>query len=373
MPFQSKPEWLVPQLPETATALPAPFYTDPDAFAAERQCVFASSWQLVAHASELSGTGDHVVTEVAGLPLIIVHGEDGELRAFHNVCRHRAGPLATCNGKGARALRCHYHAWTYTLEGQLRSAPEMGEAKDFNVSQIALPQAQVGIWHGLVFVAVGSAPPFAELLAGIDSRLGTTHIDDYQFHNRVSYEIEANWKTYVDNFLEGYHLPHIHPALNRLLDYRSYTTETSAWHSLQSSPMENSENFYGSGEALYYFIYPNTMLNILPDRLQTNRVTSLSANRCRVDFDFYYPPSADTEELKRRSQDQAFSDEIQIEDIQICESVQKGLASGSYEAGRLNPKRESGVHHFHELLRTAWREREGWELEPSERIRLEIP
>jgi choline monooxygenase len=142
-----------------------------------------------------------------------------------------------------------------------------------------------------------------------------------------------------------------------LLDYRSYTTEIAAWHSLQSSPMETAGNFYGSGEALYYFIYPNTMLNILPDRLQTNRVVALSADRCRVDFDFYYPESSDKTELDRRVRDLEFSDEIQIEDIQICEAVQTGLASGSYEAGRLNPKRESGVHHFHELLRNAWRER----------------
>lgn len=357
MPFHPKPDWLSPQLLETARALPAPFYTDPGAFTAEQQCVFRNSWQLVAHAAELSGAGDHVVSTVAGLPLILVRADDGVLRAFHNVCRHRAGPLATCNGKGARALRCQYHAWTYSLEGQLRSAPEMNDAQDFEISAIHLPQVQVETWHGLVFVALGQVPRFEELLAGIDARLGTTPIDSYRFDKRVSYEIEANWKTYIDNFLEGYHLPHIHPALNRLLDYRSYTTETAAWHSLQSSPMENAENFYGSGEALYYYIYPNTMLNILPDRLQTNRVVALSADRCRVDFDFYYPQSSDDTEQERRARDLEFSDVVQVEDIRICEAVQAGLSSGSYEAGRLNPKRESGVYHFHELLRQAWKHR----------------
>ncbi|MEZ5461724.1 aromatic ring-hydroxylating dioxygenase subunit alpha [Dokdonella sp.] len=359
MSFLPEAEWLAPKVLETATALPAPFYTDSDAFQVEQQCVFARSWQLAAHVSDLAAKGDHVVTDIAGLPLILVRGEDGQLRAFHNVCRHRAGPLATCNGKGARALRCQYHGWTYTLEGQLRSAPEMAEAQAFETDVIRLPQVRVACWHGLVFVAIGETPSLEELLAGIDARLGKTAIEGYRFDRRVSYAIEANWKTYVDNFLEGYHLPHIHPGLSRLLDYRSYTTEIAAWYSLQSSPMDTAENFYGSGEALYYFIYPNTMLNILPDRLQTNRVVALSANRCRVDFDFYYPETSDKTELQRRQRDLEFSDEIQIEDIQICEAVQKGLASGSYEAGRLNPKRESGVHHFHELLRKAWRERSG--------------
>jgi choline monooxygenase len=189
----------------------------------------------------------------------------------------------------------------------------------------------------------------------MDERLGTIDFSAYAHHQRISYSIAANWKTYVDNFLEGYHLPHIHPGLNKLLDYRSYQTETATWHSLQSSPLDRTTNFYGSGEALYYFIFPNTMLNILPGRLQTNRVVPISADHCRVDFDFYYPPCEDSDELERRARDLAFSDEVQVEDIAICERVQRGLASGSYEAGRVSPKRERGVHHFHELIRRVWR------------------
>src|SRR3569623_240130 len=108
-----------------------------------------------------------------------------------------------------------------------------------------------------------------------------------------------------------------------------------------------------AGEALYYFLWPNTMLYILPGRLQTNRVIPLAPQRCRVEFDYYYPASEDAAELARREQDHVFSDEVQAEDIAICEQVQRGLASGAYVAGRRNPKRESGVHHFQELLREA--------------------
>ncbi len=210
-----------------------------------------------------------------------------------------------------------------------------------------------------MFAAAGAVPPFAELVAGIDARLGPErNMAGYVFHHRVAYEIACNWKVYVDNYLEGYHVPQIHPGLNRLLDYRNYVTETAAWHSLQFSPLESAPDLYGNGEALYYFLYPNTMLNILPGRLQTNRVLPLGVDRCRVEFDFYYAPDAGAGAgaQARRARDLAFSDEVQQEDVGMCEQVQRGLASGSYRAGRLNPLRENAVHHFHELLRGAYRD-----------------
>ncbi|NCT67357.1 MAG: aromatic ring-hydroxylating dioxygenase subunit alpha [Rhodanobacteraceae bacterium] len=335
-----------------ATALPARYYLGEEAARRDRDTVFARSWQLVAHASQVDGAGDHVVATVAGVPLLIVRDADGTLRALHNVCRHRAGPLATCDGRGAKRLRCHYHGWTYALDGQLTSAPEMACAAGFDTAAVRLPQARVAEWRGLVFVALDAAPPLAEILDGIDARLGTDALAGYVFDRRVGYDIDCDWKVYVDNYLEGYHVPHIHPELNRMLDYRSYLTEPARWHSLQWSPLESAGELYGNGEALYYWIWPNTMLNILPDRLQTNRVLPLGSGRCRVEFDFYYPAGGDA---TRRERDHAFSDVVQHEDVVICEHVQRGLASGSYVAGRLNPLRESGVHHFHELLRAAYR------------------
>lgn len=339
---------------ESAFALPAPLYTDAQFALRERAAIFSRHWQLVAHVDQVREPGDHAIIEIAGVPLVIVRGDDGELRALHNVCRHRAGPLATCDGRGAKALRCQYHGWTYRLDGQLRSAPEMNDARDFDVSTIRLPQAHVTQWQGLVFAALGSPPALAQVLEGIDARIGAHPLASYVFDRRTSYEIGCNWKAYVDNYLEGYHVPHIHPALNKMLDYRSYTTTLSQWHSLQYSPLESSDALYGNGDALYYFIWPNIMLNILPGRLQTNRVIPLAPDRCRVDFDYFYPP--DRNDAAHRAQDEAFSDEVQHEDIAICELVQHRLASGSYTAGRLNPKRESGVWHFHELYRAALRD-----------------
>jgi len=340
--------WLQPQLVETARALPSHCYVDPGFHAFERAAVFAHGWQLVGREAQVLGAGDHIVAEIGGVPLVIVRGDDGVLRALHNVCRHRAGPLATCDGKGAHALTCKYHGWTYALDGTLRGAPEMGRAQEFDVATVRLPQAQVALWRGLAFATLDLEAPFAPLVAGIDARhLPDTTLD---FAQRVSYEIACDWKVYVDNFLEGYHLPQVHPQLNALLDYRSYATELAPWSVLQSSPLDRANSLYGAGEALYYWLYPNTMLNLLPGRMQTNRVLPLGAGRCRVDFDFFYAADDRTD----RTSDARFSDLVQQEDITICTAVQRGLASGSYVPGRLNPAREQGVWHFHELLRGAY-------------------
>jgi choline monooxygenase len=336
---------------DQACALAAHFYSDPSVPEMERHQVFARSWQLAAHAGELAQPGDHVACTLAGTPIVIVRGPDGVLRAFHNVCRHRAGPLVTSSGRAATTLRCRYHGWTYTLEGRLRAAPEMDGARGFDPANVALPSAGVREWQGLVFVAVADdAPAFEEVLGGIAERIAPVELTAMSFHRRVEYEVGCNWKVYVDNYLEGYHLPHLHPGLSKVLDYRAYATELGEWWSLQHSPLRDADEVYGDGNAWYFFVYPNTMLNILPGRLQTNVVTPLGLDRSRVVFDYFYTGGA----AARSDQDLSFSDDIQLEDIAICERVQQGLMSQSYVPGRLSPRRESGVWHFQNLLRGAY-------------------
>jgi choline monooxygenase len=354
---------LAPQPLSHAHALPAKFYVDAAMDAVDKAAVFARSWQLVGHETQVADVGDHVVIDLAGLPVVVIRDTQRRIRAYHNVCRHRAGPLALCDGKGARALRCKYHGWTYTLDGVLRSAPEMGDTADFDPASIRLPELRVGTWHGLVFVGSDAAPGFGDFTRGWDSPAPLAGLSPagYVFHKRFAYEVACNWKTYCDNYLEGYHVPHIHPALNRLLDYRQYRTDCGDWFSYQTSPLESDAALYGVGDALYYFIYPNTMLNLLRGRLQANRIVPLGVDRCRVEFDYYFAPDADDDgdAGARRQADYDFSHLVQHEDIGICEHVQRGLASGSFVAGRLNPLRENAVHHFHELLRAAYRGRSG--------------
>ena len=351
--------WLASQPLVTATALPPACYTSEEFAAIDRSAVFTRSWQLLARAASVLAPGDHVVAEIADVPLVIVRGDDRVLRTLHNVCRHRAGPLALCDGRAARSLVCRYHGWTYTLDGRLRGAPEMSSAKDFAMDAVRLPQARVSQWQGLVFTALpeldvdgagAGVPVFSEITSDIDPRIAALDLASYEFDCHVSYEIACNWKIYVDNYLEGYHVAIVHPALARALDTSRYRTHLGRWHSLQESPLQTSQA--SAEHALYYFIYPNTMLNLLPGRMQTNRVVPIGARRCRVDFDYFFRADVSAE---TRAVDRAFADQVQAEDGAICERVQRGLASGSYTPGRLNPNQESGVWHFQELLRAAYR------------------
>ena len=336
--------------PARAAALAAKYYVGESALERDLRLVLGRHWQLVAQESQLPGAGDHVVATVGRTPVLVVrHPEEG-LVALANVCRHRAGPIATCAGRGARSLHCRYHGWTYDLGGRLRHAPEMGGAEGFDPAAIRLPRFRAAAWQGLVFVSLSDdPPPLAEVYAGIAERIAPIELSSMEFAHRDSYDIACNWKVYVDNYLEGYHVPYIHPGLAKVVDYAAYHSELAPWHSLQTSPLRNNEGLYGDGDVFYYFVYPNVMLNIMPGRLQVNRVLPNGPDRCLVEFDYYY--ALDDAARARAERDREFSEEIQQEDIDICEAVQRGLASGTYGSGRLCPKREAGVWHFQELLR----------------------
>ena len=335
-----------------ASTLPAKVYCDADVAGREREAIFRPHWQYVAHESQLPKLGSSLFVDVAGVPIVILRTREG-LRAYEAVCRHRAGPLEACHAGGKDFLRCRYHGWSYGHDGGLINATEMQGCEQFDAGEVRLPAVEIANLQGLIFARLTAGPmSFEAATDGIAERLTTAGHDlsRLQHHATVSYDIDCNWKTYVDNFLEGYHIPLVHPSLNAILNYRSYLTELREWYSLQSSPLDSAPNAYGSGEALYYFLYPATMLNVLPDRLQTNRVVPVDAQRCRVIFDFFYPANwtAEARAIKYES-DSEFSEQVQQEDIAICTAVQRNLASGSYVSGRFNPQREQGLHHFQRL------------------------
>ena len=347
---------------EHALTLPAFMYTDAEFVEIDKQILLSNSWQFVGHTSQLLKSGDQLVTEIADKPLVIVRNKQGEINGFHNVCRHRAGPVATKNGNSP-FLSCKYHGWTYTLDGALKFAPEMEGTPNFDVCQFHLPKVRLEIWQGLIFVNLNNESlneaSIEVMMEGIAENILPIDLTKFEFSHRQEYIIKCNWKAYMDNYLEGYHLPIVHPGLNKLLDYRSYEISTHPHYIYQYSPLENTadeNNFYGQGSAHYYCVFPNLMLNILPGRLQTNIVTPIDAQTCKVVFDFYYLDLNSQKTQTMLKQDLDFSDEIQVEDINICEAVQKGLNSGSYDKGLFCMKRENGVLHYQELIRTKLRD-----------------
>ncbi|HEV2292003.1 MAG TPA: SRPBCC family protein [Gemmatimonadales bacterium] len=343
---------------ERSDTIPSSWYVDPRFHALERDAVFGANWQLVGRLDQVERPGQFLVGTVADEPIIVVRGKDGALRAFFNVCRHRGGPLAFCDGQ-ASALRCQYHGWTYLLDGSLRGVPQMDRSELFDKKDFGLTPVAVDTWEGLVFVHLGPKPaPVARTFAGILERIGPRALAGMQFARRVNYEVACNWKVYVDNYLEGYHVPFVHPELATLLDYAGYTTETFDRYSLQSSPMTGEGSPYdtagGTATAYYYFVFPNVMLNILPGRLQTNVVQPLGPDRCRVVFDYFYQRAGSAALEAQVEADVAYSDKVQEEDREICEHVQRGLSSRAYDRGRFSPEMEAGVHHFQKLLKQAY-------------------
>jgi len=341
---------------ERAWSLPAAFYTHPSVLESEREKIFGQTWQVVGHCHQLAKPGDYFTVEVHGEPLLLVRGSGGELRGFYNVCRHRAGPPA--EGSGSRKLfRCGYHGWTYGLDGSLIRAPEFEGQLDFRPERFALTPVRVEQWLNLIFVNLdANAEPLAKSLGVFPKQVERFNFAGMKLFHRRTYDMKCNWKTYVDNYLEGYHLPSVHPGLNRELDYGAYTVEPFARHVRQSSPIRGAQpgdatpRRYQVCEDLttdYFWIFPNWMLNCYPDNVSLNIVLPLGTDRSRAIFEWYLPEEAFDSKTARDSVD--FSDQIQIEDIAICETVQKNLHSRSYERGRYSAKQEQGVHAFHRM------------------------
>jgi len=339
--------------PTRAEALPPAVYTDPGVLARERDAVFAATWQLVARAEQLAAVGDYVTGEVAGEPILIVRAEQG-LRGWLNVCPHRAGPLARGCGR-RKTIQCGYHGWTYGLDGRLLHAPE---SDGCDLSAIALAPVEVAAWGPLVFAAIAPATPFDAYLAGVPAPPASL-----RWVMRRDFPVAANWKVYVDNYLEGYHIPIVHPELFKELDYERYRTVTDRWWSRQFAPLrplpprgdDASKRAYrperDDEEAEYYWAFPNLMLNIYQGMLQTNVVVPLSADRTVVVFDWFaadLPADATTDEKWTRLV--AMSELLQDQDAAICATVQRNLGSRGARRGRYAPRRENGVHHFHRLL-----------------------
>lgn len=342
-----------------ASTIPARLYTDAVFLELERERIFGRTWQLVARAEQLAEKGMYVTAEIGDEAIVLVNDGDG-LRGFHNVCLHRAGPVAQGCGR-RQTLQCRYHGWTYSLRGELLRAPEMEGVERFSPEQMRLIPVQVARWGPLVFANLDpKAPPLEHFLEDIPERAARFDAHAMRWVMRKEYAVACNWKVYVDNYLEGYHLPVVHPGLHKELDYDAYRVEPHRYYSLQHAPLrpmhEGADRKYlptedRGSDAQYYWLFPNIMLNVYQGMMQTNVVLPDGPDRTTVIFEWFSarPPAnvADDPEWARLV---AFSDEIQDEDVEICEVVQRNLRSRVYDRGRYSAKRENGVHHFHSLL-----------------------
>ena len=341
-----------------AWTIPASWYVDQRIAEIERWTVFSRSWQLVGRIDQVQKPGQYITCELAGEPILVVRGNDQALRGFFNVCRHHAAAVMTEPEGEARNLRCPYHGWTYTLEGELSGTPDFSGVCNFDRAENGLAPVETAVWESWVFVKLD---PNA---SGLDEFLGADLIDrmrklspgTFQWMERRCYTLNCNWKVFVDNYLDGgYHVPHLHKGLDSVLDYNHYTIETKDRFCLQSSPMvlkgaePRTGAVRGGSRAFYFWIYPNFMINWYEGVMDTNHVIPRGIDRTEVIFDYYFTDVSDGSR-DRNLASIAVGERIQGEDVAICESVQRGLASRAYTAGRLSVRREAGERLFHQLL-----------------------
>jgi choline monooxygenase len=359
--FRIDPDIIDPDIARAWT-LPAHLYHDAAIFMAEKERIFARAWQVVGNAQKVANSGDFFTTNLLGEPLLFVRGADGKLRGFYNVCRHRAGPPA--EGCGSRKLfRCGYHGWTYGLDGALLSATEIDGVEGFRAEDFALAPVRTEEWFNLIFANLQpDAPPLLDSLGELPAQAEKFPFSEMKLFERRTYEMKCNWKTYVDNYLEGYHLPSVHPGLNRELDYNAYVVEPYARHVRQFSPIRGAqpgdatprryqqahEDSSSSLTTDYFWIFPNWMLNCYPDNVSLNVVLPLEPERTLAIFEWYLPEKDHVSPAAKASVE--FSDQIQIEDVAICEAVQKNLRS---RRGRFSVTQEKGVHAFHRMYAEA--------------------
>lgn len=342
---------------ERASTIPAQWYRDAEIADCERRSIFAKSWQWVARAEQLKEAGAFVTADIGGEPIMVVRGKDGVLRAFSNVCRHRAAKVADAESGCAQKLRCRYHGWTYDLDGKLIGVPEFDGVADFDRAQNSLIGHTVSTWGPWVFVHLGTPTrSLFEWLEPVERLTPPGALEGLEFAGRKEYRLQCDWKVFVDNYLDGgYHVNSIHPELGGVIDYKHYRTVNEGLASVQISPLRQTPK--GAGEevsgvrkgdsAYYWWVFPNLMINIYEGVMDTNLVLPDGPERCRVLFDFYFSPAWDQ---KARAESMAVADRIQDQDADICEEVQRGLHSRYYDTGRFSVRRESGGFHFHRLL-----------------------
>jgi choline monooxygenase len=347
-----------PSLPlERARTIPAAWYHDPELSTAERQWVFGNAWLWAGRADQVAAPGSFLTIDLAGEPIVVVRDAEGTLRAFHNVCRHRGARVA-CEEQGrASRLRCRYHGWTYDLAGRLRGTPEFDGVQEFRREDNGLPSVDIDVAGPFVWVHLGADPaPLGEWVAPLQRRGAMAGLTNFRWHSRREYRLACNWKVFVDNYLDGgYHVNTVHPGLAGVIDYTSYRTEIDAHTSVQISPLRSDPKEDGvavvrsGGSAYYWWVFPNLMLNLYDKAADTNLVLPDGPDACRVIFDFFFR-DADAAFIE---QSLAVAHQIQLEDVGICEEVQHGLHSRSYDTGRFSVRREPAGYHFHQMLARA--------------------
>jgi len=355
-----------------ARTLPGRFYHDPAIWELEQRRLFGQLWVCVGRADQVPGRGDYRTWPVGGENVLVVRGDDGVLRAFLNVCRHRGAQLCPVDRGQTRTLQCRYHAWTYGLDGRLLRAPGLQNVADFDRDAFGLVPVALDTWEGLVWVSLAeSPPPVAEQIEpqlaarlGDVGRLAAYRIGTLAVGPTVEDEVQANWKVVVENFMECYHCAPMHPELVRLLPaFRSGATQE---YGLGTRLADDAQALTVSGCApappfpnlapgheRHYFgmvIRPNVLLNLLPDHVIIHTLTPLAPDRSRVTCDWLFARETVARPGFDPADTVALFDRVNRQDWEVCEWVQAGVRSRAFAAGGVYVPIEAHIRGFNDFV-----------------------
>lgn len=345
-----------------AATLPGTFYNSTEMFGANREKIFARSWQMIAQAEDTVKLPhdampfsfmDHFIEEA----LLLLRDGKNELHCMSNVCTHRGKILVEHPGRIERGIICGYHGRRFQLDGTFAAMPETEGMENFPCADDNLTRLPVRQWRQFVFTSLDPAFPFDDWVAGMERKTGFLPVEHFRFDAARSrdYLVKTNWALYCDNYLEGFHIPFVHKGLAATLDWGAYRTELFDWSNVQIGISKGGEEVfelppdhedYGQSIAGYYFwLFPNIMFNFYPWGLSLNIVRPLQVDLTKVSFRAYVWDAA-----KLGKGAGADLDLVEREDEAVVEQVQIGTRSRFYRHGRFSPKQEKGVHHFHRLV-----------------------
>lgn len=322
-------------------------YVDPAIYAAERARIFKRRWQMLGPASRVAEPGAYLAVDVAGWQLFALRGRDGVLRGFHNVCRHRGARLLEQESGRCSVLRCPYHNWVYDQHGVLRQAPWFGD-EALRLEDWPLATAPLAVWRGLLFIAIEPELPLSEQLGDLPEELAEYPLERYSVVERQRFDMRCNWKTYTDNFVEGYHIPGIHPGFMKVIDFAGFETVARRGLVRMTAP-QKSGSIYGGK---WLWMWPNWTLSVFPGGMNTSRINPGAVDRTELIYDFYFEDTTEATAGERRRTIEVNCGIVR-EDFLICESTQQNYASGAYRPGPLSPRHESSVIYFQARVREA--------------------
>jgi choline monooxygenase len=354
------PSFFVDKNIAAAKTIDTDFYTQQKFYDEAKEKIFAPSWQFIGDAGKIKDPGDSypftLLNSYINEPLLLTKDKKHTIHCLSNVCTHR-GNLVVYQPCKLNQLKCRYHGRLFGLEGKFISMPEFKEVENFPTKDDDLHQLPLFNWGNLLFTSLKEQYEPKDFFGEMMQRIEWFPVNELQFRAELSkdYYVEANWALYCENYLEGFHIPFVHAGLNQMLDFGEYSTEVFRYSNLQLGIGKKGDvcfelptNSYDHGKevaAYYFWVFPNMMFNFYPWGLSVNVVEPLEVGKCRVRFLTYV-----SDENKLEKGAGSGLNEVELEDEEVVQNVQKGIRSRFYKYGRYSVKREQGTHHFHSLI-----------------------